>query len=563
MTVDVRPLKDNMHNADWLNAVRNISGPVYQARVPEATQANIESVINNLWMVPDLRNQFIDALINRIGMVLYKTLSWTNPLAKFKRGFLNYGETIEEIFFGLLEATSYDANRDELEKEIFGAMTPEVQVSYHHVDRQDRYKLTVREPELRKAFLNPGGVSEFMTGLMGMLQNSDQLDEYLIMTNLFKLYDEKDGFFNENVADLSDVTTATGDDARIALKKLRKYSNTLQFYSRNYNAAGMPTFVRPSELELFVTASADAEMDVDALSAAFSIGKAEFQSRKTVLPDGAFGIDGAQAILTTRDLFVCADQRIETTNAYNPANLINNYWLHHWGVYSMSRFAPAILFSTRATTPITGVVYTIASVSTPVVKSYDSATNTWTDVTKVFRGQTYRVDSNAVTSPVGGPTDAVTYSVQPDPAGATFGALSQFTYVTNGGELIVGPDEGNESLIVTTRSVDDPSQTASVTLTVAGDKIEPWPNPAVIPDSDQDGLLEVTPAEPGWKVSTNTITIKAQEGVVYKNGATVLTDGQTIVVANGTPVTITATAAAGYEIATGATTSWTFTYNTP
>lgn len=552
MVKDIRFLKENMHNADWLNAVRNEQGPVYQARVPEATQANITEVVQNLWNVPDLRNQFIDSLINRIGLTLYKAISWTNPLGKFKRGMLEYGETIQEIFFGLLQATSYDPNRDELEKEIFGAMTPEVQVSYHSVDRRDRYKLTVREPELRKAFLTSGGVSEFMTGLMGMLQNSDQLDEYLIMTRLFKEFDDADGFFNENVADLSDISTATSDDARIMLKKLRKYSNTLQFYSRTYNPAGMPTAVQPNDLELFITASADAEVDVDALAGAFNIGRAEFQSRKTVLPDGAFGIDGAQGILTTRDFFVCADQRIETTNAFNPANLINNYWMHHWGVYSVSRFAPAILFSTRPNTPITVIEYEVTSMGT--VTAQELVNNAYSDVTKVQRGHTYNVVANAVTTPTGGPNDAVMYSVAPTNAG---NALSAFTYITNNGDLIVGPDEQNTSLTVTVRAVDNPAITGTLILPVTGDLIVPWPNPEVIPDSDNDGLNEVTPLEPDF--TDSKITIPTVTGVQYKDGGTNLNNGVTITVASGTSKTITAVARSGFELVAGATASWTFT----
>jgi hypothetical protein len=556
MVKNLRPLKDNMHNADWLNAVRNVSGPVYQARVPEATQANITDVINNLWLVPDLRNQFIDALINRIGMVLYQTLTWTNPLGKFKRGFLEYGETIEQIFFGLLEATSYDPNRDELEKEIFGAMTPEVQVNYHSVDRRDRYKLTVSEPELRKAFLTSGGVSTFMSGLMGMLQNSDQLDEYHIMANLFAEMDKAGGFFNENTADLSDLTVDNAAGSKVLLKKLRRYANVLQFYSRNYNPAGMPTHIQPNEMELFVTASADAEMDVDALAGAFNIGKMEFNSRKTVIPDEDFGIPGAQAILTTRDFFVCADQRIETTNAFNPATLKNNYWLHHWGVYSVSRFAPAILFSTRPTSVITVTTYTVTSIGTITVQSYAPDTG-FTTVTKVQRGQTFNVQANAVTTPAGGPNDAVSYSVQPAGTAPAF-ALSQFTYMTNDGELFIGPDEQNESLVVTVRAVENPLISSSVTLPVWGDLIIPWPNPEVLTDTDADSLLEVTPKVPTFK--SNVITIPTQAGVQFKNGATNVAQGSKITVVSGTPVTINASALTGYEIASGATVTWTFTF---
>jgi hypothetical protein len=554
---DIRPLVDNVHNADWLNAVRNISGSEYNDRVPEATQANITEVVQNLWDVPALRNQFIDALINRIGLVIFKNLTWSNPLAKFKRGMLNYGETIEEIMAGLLTAATYDAKRDELEKELFGAMTPEVQVSYHHVDRRDRYKLTVREAELRKAFLNSGGVSEFMTNLMGMLQNSDQWDEFNIMANLFNEMDKVDGFFNVHVEDVSDPAS-TADDAKGMLRSLRAMGNTLPYISRSYNPAGLPVAAKPDELELFITADADAAVDVEALAAAFNISKAEFGARKTVIPQKHFGIPDVQAILTTRDFFVCADQRIEITGQYNPASLLNNYWLHHWGVYSVSRFAPAILFSTRPNTTITITDTPVTGIEAIVLKD-----KTGTVVTAVKRGSTYSVENNAITTPVGGSNDAVIYSVVAG-AGAANGpfTVSQFTYITNDGVLIVGPDEQNEKLTINTVAQDNDAFTATATVNVTGDLIIPWPNPVVIPDSNNNSLPEVTPEKPGWD-GAHTITIPNVVGVQYKNGATSLNNGTTVTVANGTPVTITAVARAGYELASGATATWTFTYNTP
>lgn len=557
MVKDVRPLVDNYSNAQWLNAVRNISGSEYNDRVPEATQANINEVIENLWNVPALRNQFIDALVNRIGLVIFKNLSWTNPLAKFKRGMLNYGETIEEIMAGLLTAATYDPKRDELEKELFGAMTPEVQVSYHHVDRRDKYKLTVREAELRKAFLNSGGVSNFMTNLMGMLQNSDQWDEFLIMANLFAEMDKADGFFNIHVEDVSDPAS-TPEDSKGMLRAMRAMGNKLPFISRMYNPAGLPVAAQPEELELFITADADAAIDVEALAGAFNIKKADFATRKTVMPVEHFGVPNVQAILTTRDFFVCADQRIEVASIYNPSSLLNNYWLHHWGVYSVSRFAPAIMFSTRPNTVITIADSPVTGIEAIVLKD-----KTGTIVTTVKRGSTYSVENNATTTPVGGSNDAVTYSVVAG-AGAANGpfTLSQFTYVTNDGVLIVGPDEQNEKLTVNTVSVDNPTFTATASYNVTGDLILPWPNPTVIPDSDADSLLEVTPDKPGWD-GAHTITIPSVVGVQYKNGATNLNNGSTVTVANGTPVTITAVARAGYELASGATASWTFTYNTP
>lgn len=551
MVKDIRPLKDNMHNADWLNAVRNISSSEYNDRVPEATKANIQDVVQNLWNVPALRNQFIDALINRIGLTIFKNLIWTNPLAKFKRGMLEYGETIQEIMAGLLEATTYDANRDELEKELFGAMTPEVQVSYHSVDRRDRYKLTVREAELRKAFLSPNGVSEFMTNLMGMLQNSDQVDEYLIMANLFAEADKADGFYNIHVDDIADPAS-TPDQSKAMLRAMRAMGNTLPFVSRIYNPAGMPVAARPDELELFITADADAALDVEALAAAFNISKAEFGARKTVMPAEHFGIPGFQAALTTRDFFVAADQRVEVTNAYNPASLLNNYWLHHWGVYSISRFVPLIMFnSLRPSTVITVQETPVTSMGTISVYKMVDGNYVAISGSKVERGGIFRVDANAVTTPAGGANDGVNYKVAP---GASNLPKSQFTYITNDGDLIVGPDEQNTTLVITVTATDDKDVTGSLTVNVVGALINPWPNPEVIPDTDADGLNEVFPEAPTFE--NNVITIPTVTGVQYKNGATNLNNGAEITVAVGTPVTITAVARSGFELGGGATTSF-------
>lgn len=478
MVVNLRPLRDDLTNVEWMNAVRNEAGYDYQRRVPEATQANLQNTIQTLFNYTPLMNQFIDALVNRIGLVIFQNTIWQNPLAKFKRGTLEYGETIEEIMAGLLEATSYDPDRDELEKEVFGAMTPEVQASYHTVNRRDRYKLTIKEPLLRNAFLSSNGLGEFITNLMGMPQTSDQWDEFLLMSRLFKEFDDAGGFFNINVPDVSDQASDSVD-SRFLLRRLREMSNTLPYISRMYNPAGLPVATRPDELELFVTATAEAAMDVEALAAAFNIGKAEFSSRRTVMPVEHFGIEGVQAILTTNKFFVVADQRIDTTAIQNPAALFTNYWLHHWEVISASRFAPVIMFnSVRPSSVITLTETPVTSVGTITVKDADGVT-----VTEVLRGNLYDVAVNAVTTPAGGVNDAVRYTID--------GASSNFSRITNNGTLEIGPDEPGETLTINCYAVDTvpPQLKGTKVLAINGDQIIVWPNPAVSTD-DQPLPLE-------------------------------------------------------------------------
>ena len=477
MVVDLRPLREDLTNVEWLNAVRNEAGYDYQRRVPEATQANVQTVIQSLYTYKPLMNQFIDALVNRIGLVIFQNTIWSNPLAKFKRGTLEYGETIEEIMAGLLEATSYDPDRDELEKEVFGAITPEVQASYHTVNRRDRYKLTVKEPLLRNAFLTSNGLGEFITNLMSMPQTSDQWDEYLLMANVFKEFDLAGGYHIQNVPDVSDQASDSAD-SRFLLRRLREFANVLPFISRIYNPAGLPVAARPEELELFVTATADAAMDVEALAAAFNISKAEFASRKTVLPVEHFGIEGVQAILTTNKFFVVADQRIETTAIQNPSALFTNYWLHHWEVISASRFAPLVMFSsTRPTTVVPVTATPVTSVAAIVVKN--SPENV--AVTEVLRGQLYDVETTGITTPAGGVNVAVKYSI----VGAPNGITSSFTRVSNGGGLFIGANETAQTIVITATAIDDltPPVNISKSLPINGDIIQPWPNPQVIVDT--------------------------------------------------------------------------------
>jgi len=538
-TLDNRPF-NYPDNFDILDAIKKNATLDYQRRIPDATKGNIDATVNALINNRPSMNEFIDSLVNRIGMVVARSNIWTNPLAKFKVGMLEYGDTIEEIMNGLLKAKRYDPDRDYLEKDIFGVERPEVQASYHKVNRQDYYKVTVNEPLLMRAFISNDGLSKFIANLMSTPTTSDNWDEFLLTASLFKTYYEADGFFKVNIPDISDVDS-DANDAKAALRSMRSMAEKLKYLSTHYNASGLPVVAQADELELFITPEAQAAIDVEALAGAFNINKAEFASRTTVIPQEYFGIDGAQAILTTRDFFVIADQRIDTTSAINPVGLHTNYFLHHWEVVSASRFVPAILFTTEE-----GDVINISDTpTTDIVDAgiYDTDGNV---VTTVERGGVYSVVG------VGNGSETGIYFT-------LSGVESPRTYITPTGNLHVAEDEASESVTINEVSVEDSSVTHTITATITGDLLTLWPNPGVVSDADNDGLLEVTPEAPAF--ADNVITIPAVPHVQYKNGATNLNNGQQITVVDGTPVTITAVGRTGWEITAGATASWTFTYS--
>ena len=539
---------NNPDNYDILNAVRGQSTTVYQDRIPNADKASIDDVIHNLLSWTPGMNEFLNSLVNVIGLQIYKNVNtFDNPFAKFKRGMLMTGDTIEEIMNGLLMAHRYDASSEYLEAEIFGTERPETQVNFHKINRKDYYKLTINEVELRKAFTSLGGLDQFITNLMSTPQTSDQWDEFLVTTSLFAEWHKYRGFFNVNVPDLS-TSTSEPNDAKFTLRRMRELGDTLPFLSRRYNPAHMPMAIKREELELIITPEANAAIDVEALSAAFNVDKAEFSSRKTIIPAEYIGIPGFQAMLTTKDFFVIADSLLETRNAMNPVGLTTNYFLHHQQVISASRFAPTILFtSAEPSTPIIVIPSVVQSIAAPTLK--DQGGNV---VTNVIRGNSYQIIAPATTSPINGSNDAVKLML--------VGALSTRTAVFQNGFFVVALDEAATSLTVNTVSTEDQTIISTASFSVVGDLATLWPTPGISTDSNRNGLFEVTPKTVTMDPTTFVVIVPTVVGVQYSlTGTGPVTNGSSHTVAVASTATYTAAARAGYEITAGATVSWTLT----
>ncbi|WP_423774251.1 hypothetical protein, partial [Alistipes finegoldii] len=83
--------------------IRNEASVNYQHYIPYATPNadSIRSIGATLMDYPALMNEFLPALIGRIGRVAITSRLYRNPLAVLKKGILDYGETVEDIFIAM------------------------------------------------------------------------------------------------------------------------------------------------------------------------------------------------------------------------------------------------------------------------------------------------------------------------------------------------------------------------------------------------------------------------------------------------------------------------------
>lgn len=444
----------------WLSATND-----YQQRIPRATQGEVSKVAKALFapMNRNYYNEFVNALINRIGLTVVRQLDWKNPLAQFKREGLQMGSGIQEIANKLIKAHGYDIEDGDL----FQVNRPESAVAYHTVNREDRYDLTVNEVELRKAFLTPTGLNDYITSLLNIPQTSDQYDEYQIMKQLFAEYDQNDGgFFKVQVDEVTDEATAKN-----LLAQIRAYTGRMGFLSALYNKAKIPVYASPSDMVLFTTPEVAAMIDVHALAGAFNVSYAEVQSRVVLVDE--FPMPDVVAILASKDLYMSADYIFQMDSFYNAKTMSTNYYLHHWGIYSMSPFMPAVEFTTaEGTDPAT-----VTMNPTGLTAEFRNA-----EGTKVTSGNPYQDKFYLVTDLTGSVTpdndnvyvlpDSVTTEITAAKGDANV-PLNSRTFIGRDGQLHVQKNlEATTVLTVTaTSTYQNPSgettaRTANATFTI-------------------------------------------------------------------------------------------------
>ena len=106
----------NASTIDIINTIRANASMEYQSLVPQITQAQeIPKVGEILYGYPALANQFLNALINRIALVRVKSATFNNAYAELKKGYLEFGETVEEVFVNIAKAREFSAERQNQE----------------------------------------------------------------------------------------------------------------------------------------------------------------------------------------------------------------------------------------------------------------------------------------------------------------------------------------------------------------------------------------------------------------------------------------------------------------
>lgn len=350
-------------SVDVLNVIRNNASQNYKDYVPKAT-ADAESIraIGNIIMdYPALQNEFLSALVNRIGRVIITSKMYSNPWERFKKGFLEYGETIEEIFVNIAKPFQFDPGV--AETEVFKREIPDVRAAFHIMNYQKFYKSTISNDQLRQAFLTADGITDLIAKIVDAMYTGANYDEFLTMKYLLALH-----ILNGRM-NVVTIPTVQASNAKQIVTAIKGISNNFTFLKTQYNVAGVANKSDKNEQYLIVNANFDATMDVEVLASAFNMDKAEFMGHKVLVDsfgaldikrlnelfandpnyeeigeDDLNNLDGIPAVLVDENWFMIFDNFQSFTENYNGQGLYWNYFYHVWKTFSVSPFANNALF---------------------------------------------------------------------------------------------------------------------------------------------------------------------------------------------------------------------------
>lgn len=345
---------------DILNVIRQNASAEYQDLVPEIETANeIPRVGEVLVGYPAMANQFMASLMNRIALVRLQGATFNNRFAPLKKGYLEFGETVEEIFVGLIKARHF--NPDKAPAREFKRTLPDVRTAFHTMNWRAQYPITVSNVELRTAFQSEAGVRDLLERIVSTVYTSADYDEWLLFKYLLIKAISHGKMYPMSIGN---------GDMKVAAEKFRGTSNLLEFMSDKYTEFHVRTSTPRSKQYIFMDANYNAAYDVEVLASAFNMDKADFMGRLILVDNWADfdnerfdevrresdGIEevtadelalmaGVKAVLVDEDWFQVYDNYTGMTDTFVSSGLYWNYFYHTFKTISRSPFANAVVFA--------------------------------------------------------------------------------------------------------------------------------------------------------------------------------------------------------------------------
>ena len=343
-----------------LNEIRNTlvqDNSLYQTQIPlvddyTSSQVYGQSLLN---LPSDLRNKFIQSLVNRIAYTRFMMDYFENPLRELAGDDLPLGAIGQEIYVNPARGRVYDIN------DFAGLLVKyesDIKAEYTEINFDVQYPVTIIRKELEKAFVSWGDFESFLMGISTSLYNGAYIDDYKYTKKLIT------NAYVNNAVQMETISfagaTPTKDELESLTARLRQAYLDFMVPSTKYNAwkkvggygRSIVSWSKPENIVVFVSNKMASILDVNVLANAFNIDKADLMGRVYYVEDfdilddnGEVKVDGSNivALICDRRWFKIREKDMFMDEFYNANNRSWQSYLNVIKSFNYSLFANALM----------------------------------------------------------------------------------------------------------------------------------------------------------------------------------------------------------------------------
>lgn len=344
-----------------LNQIRETlvaDNKVYQEQIPLVEHYTSSQVYGQslLALPSDLRNKFIQSLVNRIAYTKFQMDYFENPLRELANDELPLGAIGQDIYVNPARGRVY--NIDDFAG-LLAKYESDVKVEYNELNFDVQYPVTIIRKELEKAFTSWGDFENFLMGISQSLYNGAYIDDYNYTRKLIT-----NAYLNNNVQmetfTFANPAAPTDTELKALLARLRQAYLDFQAPSTAYNAwakvggygRSIVSWSNPRDIHVFLSNKLASVVDVNVLASAFNIDKADLMGRVHYVPDfdvkdseGNVIGDGSKiyAFICDRRWFKIRDKDMFMDEFYNANNRSWQSYLNVIKSFNYSLFANGLM----------------------------------------------------------------------------------------------------------------------------------------------------------------------------------------------------------------------------
>lgn len=351
-----------------LNEIRETliqDNKVYQTQIPvvdvtTSSQAYGQSLLS---LPADLRNKFINALVDRIAYTAFTIRYFKNPFESLKGDETPLGAIGQEIYVNPAKGRVY--NIDDFAG-LLAKYESDVKAEYNEINADFQYPATIVRQELQKAFVSWGDFERLIMGISASLYNGSYIDQWkltkLLISNAYRT-----NSVNMETISIANLSAPTTNELEALTARLRELYLNFQEPSDKYNAwkkvggygRAIETWTPAEDIVVFINTKMASWLDVKVLANAFNIDKADLKGRVFATSnfdvydkDGVKVFDGSKIVaqICDRRWFKIRDIDMFMDEFYNANNRSWQKFLNYRGAYNFSYFADCIQLVTEEPT---------------------------------------------------------------------------------------------------------------------------------------------------------------------------------------------------------------------